>query len=311
MNNVDNISIKTLHFYISVYKAQSFSVVARKEGVSASKVSRIIKQLEDSLGQQLFYRNTRAVIPTEAGRVFMTYAHAMTESMSMAQEELQDRTLEPGGLLRINAPVFFGQRHIAPWLPKFSAHYPKVQIDLTLTDDFIDPHHYPTDVIFRIGTLNDSTFHARIFGEQTYHLAATPEYINQYGELQSPTELIHHKGLVYKGSSGPNRWLFKTKGEDWTSCLAPALLMSNNAESLLVTALKGMGIVLFPDWLIGEHLKSGQLVKLLPEYTAAVKTTTQHIAAIYPNTRHVSLNVRTLIDYFAEVYGDPFYWQLN
>lgn len=311
MNNVDSISIKTLLFYIGVFNAQSFSVVARKEGVSASKVSRIIKQLEDSLGQQLFYRNTRAVIPTEAGRVFMTHALSMTESMNAAQEELQNRTLEPGGLLRINAPVFFGQRHIAPWLPQFSIQYPKLQIDLSLTDDFVDPHHYATDVIFRIGTLNDSAFHARIFGEQTYHLAAAPEYINKHGELKTPTDLIYHKGLVYKGSSGPNRWLFKTGDEEWNSYLAPALLMSNNAESLLVSALKGMGIVLFPDWLVGDHLKEGNLVKLLPDYHAAVKTTPQHIAAIYPNTRHVSLNVRTLIDYFAEVYGEPLYWQLH
>lgn len=311
MNNVDSISIKTLLFYIGVFNAQSFSVVARKEGVSASKVSRIIKQLEDSLGQQLFYRNTRAVIPTEAGRVFMTHALSMTESMNAAQEELQNRTLEPGGLLRINAPVFFGQRHIAPWLPQFSIQYPKLQIDLSLTDDFVDPHHYATDVIFRIGTLNDSAFHARIFGEQTYHLTAAPEYINKHGELKTPDDLIHHKGLVYKGSSGPNRWLFKTNDEEWDSYLAPALLMSNNAESLLVSALKGMGIVLFPDWLIGDHLKEGNLVKLLPNYHAAVKTTPQHIAAIYPNTRHVSLNVRTLIDYFAEVYGEPLYWQLH
>ncbi|WP_201593957.1 LysR family transcriptional regulator [Psychrobacter vallis] len=311
MNTVDSISIKTLLFYISVFHAQSFSVVARKEGVSASKVSRIIKQLEDSLGQQLFYRNTRAVIPTEAGRVFMIYAQSMTESMDAAKKELQDRTLEPGGLLRINAPVFFGQRHIAPWLPQLSAQYPKLQIDLTLTDDFIDPHHDATDVIFRIGTLNDSAFHARIFGEQTYHLAATAEYINRHPELQTPADLIDHQCLVYKGSSGANRWLFKMKGEEWTSYLAPALLMSNNAEALLVSALKGMGIVLFPDWLIGDHLKDGTLVKLLPNYNTAVKTTPQHIAAIYPNTRHVSLNVRTLIDYFADVYGNPLYWQLH
>ena len=310
MNTVDNISIKTLLFYISVFNAQSFSVVARKEGVSASKVSRIIKQLEDSLGQQLFYRNTRAVIPTEAGRVFMIYAHSMTESMNAAQKALQDRTLEPGGLIRINAPVYFGQRHIAPWLPQLSTQYPKLQIELTLTDDFIDPHHYATDVIFRIGTLDDSACHARIFGTQTYHLAASPEYINKNGKLQTPADLMHHKCLVYKGSTGPNRWLFQAKDEEWASYLAPALLMSNNAESLLVSALKGMGIVLFPDWLIGDHLKDGTLVKVLPDYNAAVKTTPQHIAAIYPNTRHVSLNVRTLIDYFAKIYGEPLYWQL-
>ncbi|WP_114700434.1 LysR family transcriptional regulator [Psychrobacter proteolyticus] len=311
MNNVDNISIKTLLFFISVFETQSFSVVARKEGVSASKVSRLIKQLEDALGQQLFYRNTRAVIPTEAGRIFMRYAHSITESMDTAQQELQDSTLQPGGLLRINAPVFFGQRHIAPWLPALSAKHPKLQIDLTLTDDFVDPHHHATDVIFRIGTLNDSSFHARIFGEQTYHLTASPEYLDKHDNIQTPADLAHHKCLVYKGSSGPNRWLFRTQGAEWMSFDISALLMSNNAESLLVSALKSMGIVLFPDWLIGDHLKNGKLVKILPNYETAIKTTPQHIAAIYPNTRHVSLNVRTLIDYFSEVYGKPLYWQVN
>lgn len=311
MNTVDSINIQTLLFFIEVFDAQSFSVVARKEGVSASTVSRIIKQLEDSLGQQLFYRNTRAVTPTEAGHVFMRYAKSMTESMNAAQQELQDRTLEPGGLIRINAPVFFGQRHIAPWLPQLSTQYPKLQIDLSLTDDFIDPHYYATDVIFRIGTLNDSAFHARIFGEQIYHLAASPAYIRTHGKPQTPADLTHHNCLVYKGSTGPNRWLFKRENEDWTPYLVPALLMSNNAQSLLVSALKHMGIVLFPDWLIGEYLKNGKLIKLLPDYNTAVKTTPQHVAALYPHTRHISLNVRTLIDYFAKVYGTPLYWKLN
>ena len=311
MNNINLISIKTLIFFISVFNHQSFSVVARKEGVSASKVSRIIKQLEDNLGQQLFYRNTRAMIPTEAARVFLTYAQSITASINEAQNKFQDKTLEPGGLVRINGPVFFGQRHIAPWLPQLSSRHPKLQIDLTLTDDFIDPHHDATDIIFRIGTLIDSSFHAHIFGEQTYHLAASREYINKYGIVQSPLDLPLHKCLIYKGSSGQNRWLFKKENEDWVHQSIPALLTSNNAESLLVSALKGMGIVLFPDWLIGEHLKNGTLIKLLPNYNTAIKKTPQHVTAIYPNTRHLSLNVRQIIDYFSEVYGSPLYWELN
>lgn len=238
----------------------------------------------------------------------MSYAHSITKSMSAVQKELQDRALEPSGLIKINAPVFFGQRHIAPWLSELSNRYPKLQIELTLTDDFADPHHYATDVIFRIGTLNDSTFHARVFGDQKYHLAASPEYINKHDELKSPSDLTQHKCLVYKGSSGANRWLFKKQGESWTPFTAPELLVSNNAESLLVSALKGMGIVLFPDWLIGEYLKKGSL---LPDHNVAIKATPQHISAIYPSARYISINVRVLIDYFSEVYGEPPYWQVN
>ncbi len=164
MNDLNAISIRNLLFFISVFDAQSFSIVARREGVSASMVSRSVQQLEDALGQQLFYRNTRAVIPTEAGRIFADYARTMAEQLSEAQKELQDKTLQPAGVVRVNAPVFFGQKHIAPWLAELSNRYPRLQIELTLTDDFIDPHREAADLIFRIGALADSSFHARVIG---------------------------------------------------------------------------------------------------------------------------------------------------
>ncbi|MEI2536885.1 LysR family transcriptional regulator, partial [Acinetobacter baumannii] len=116
-----------LQLFIAVYDNQSFSVVARREGVSPSLISRTIQQLEDALGQQLFYRNTRAVVPTEAGRFFAASARELLGQYADAQRALQDRAQVPGGLVRINAPVYFGQRHIAPWLPELAARHPKLQ----------------------------------------------------------------------------------------------------------------------------------------------------------------------------------------
>ncbi|MDC4566537.1 LysR substrate-binding domain-containing protein [Acinetobacter baumannii] len=309
MDLTNSIDIRTLRFFISVYNAQNFSNVARKEDVSASMISRTMQQLEDALGQQLFYRNTRAITPTESGKLFFAYAKRITEQFDEAQKALQDKTLEPSGLVRINAPVFFGQRHIAPWLAGLSERYPRLLIELIQTDEFIDPLRESTDLIFRIGALTDSSFHARIFGTQKYHLAASPQYVAKYGTLDHPTELNQHKCLVYKGFEGPNRWLVRKPNEEWVHYPITPLLSSNNAESLMTAALHGMGIVLFPDWLIGEALKQGDLIKLLPEYEVAIKSQPQHIAAIYPNVRHPPLNIRAVIDYFAEIYGDTPYWQ--
>ncbi|WAT01643.1 LysR family transcriptional regulator [Rouxiella chamberiensis] len=311
MQDVSTINFRALLFFIGVFDAQSFSVVARREGVSASMVSRVILQLEDTLGQQLFYRNTRAVIPTEAGRLFIDSARAMTEQLSEARKQLQDRSLEPSGLIRINAPVFFGQRHIAPWLTGLSTRYPKLSIELTQTDDYIDPHRDASDVIFRIGTLTDSSFHARVFGTQRYHLVASPNYVREHGAPTTPSEISQHRSLVYRGSSGPNRWLFRKPGASWTHLPVAALLTSNNAESLLTAGLGGMGIMLFPDWLIGDSIKKGCLVRVMTDFEAAIKTEAQHIAAIYPNARHPPLNMRAVIDYFVEVYGSPMYWQFD
>ncbi|WLS77647.1 LysR substrate-binding domain-containing protein [Erwinia pyri] len=309
--NEGMINIRSLQLFISVFNAQSFSQVARREGVSASLVSRTVHQLEEALGQQLFYRTTRAVIPTEAGRLFVDYARNMTEQLSEARKELQDRALEPAGLVRLNAPVFFGQRHIAPWLAGFARRYPRLQIELILTDDYIDPHREATDVIFRIGTLTDSSFHARIFGTQRYHAAASPAYLQRHGTPLTPQELTGHDCLVYRGFAGPNRWLFRQNSAPWAHYQVKALLTSNNAETLLTAALGGMGIVLFPDWLIGDRLQTGELVKVLPEFETANKTEGQQIAAIYPNSRRPPLNVRAVIDYFVEVYGSPLYWKYD
>ncbi|MEZ3498424.1 LysR substrate-binding domain-containing protein [Pantoea sp. KPR_PJ] len=311
MDITGSIDMRALRFFLSVFDAQNFSVVARREGVSASVVSRTILQLEDALGQQLFYRNTRAVIPTEAGRLFVNYARTIDNQFNEARQMLLERSLEPSGLIRLNAPVFFGQRHIAPWLAGLSARYPQLEIELTLTDDYVDPHRTATDLIFRIGTLTDSSFHARVLGTQRYYLAASPAYLAKHRPLTGPEALSEHHCLVYRGSAGANRWLFRQGIHPWIHYPVMPLLSSNNADTLLTAALGGMGIVLFPDWLIGEHLQSGKLVRLLEEYESGINTAPQHIAAIYPNTRHPPLHVRAVIDYFVHVYGSPLYWQAD
>ncbi|BBV86826.1 LysR family transcriptional regulator [Enterobacter kobei] len=309
MFDASNINVRALLIFIEVYEAQNFSVVARRQGISASQISRVIHQLEDALGQQLFYRNTRAVIPTESGHLFIRYARAMVENVEEARRELDERSSEPSGTIRINGPVFFGQRHVAPGLAELTERYPRLNIELTLTDDFIDPHRDAADLIFRIGMLTDSTFHARIFGQQRYHLAASPAYLRKHGVPDDPATLSDHQCLVYRGSSGPNRWLVRREGENWIHYPVVARMTSNNAESLLTAALGGMGIILFPDWLIGDRLQRGELVALLPEMACAINTEPLNIAAIYPHARHPPLNVRAVIDYYVERFGTPPYWQ--
>jgi len=98
-------------------------------------------------------------------------------------------------------------------------------------------------------------------------------------------------------------------GADWTHYPVSPLMTSNNAEALLIAALGGMGLVLFPDWLIGDKLQSGELVALLPELEATINTEPQLISALYPDARHPSLNVRAVIDYYLEAFGSPLYWQ--
>ncbi|MBM6550200.1 LysR family transcriptional regulator [Marinomonas ostreistagni] len=309
MNSLDQIDLYTLRIFVAVFRTLNFSTVARREGVSASKISRTISQLEDSLGEQLFYRSTRAIVATEAGHVLMQHAQTALSEMNHVRTELNNRKAEPTGLVRINAPVFFGQNHIAPGLKGLTQRFPNLTLELMLTDDFIDPHQEGVDVTFRIAHLLDSSLHAHIFAEQHYYLAAAPSYLAQHELINTPEQLRQHQCLVYKGNEGPNRWLCKQLESEWQQLPIKAFLASNNADTLLRCALDGIGLVLFPDWLIGQHLHSGALVKVLPGHFWAINPQQQHVAAIYPNTRHSSRHLRAVIEYFSDYFGKPPYWQ--
>lgn len=116
MQGLNELSFKALRLFVAVLDYGSFSEVARREGLAPSSISRQIQLMEQALGQQLLYRHTRAVSPTEAGRLLGRHARLMLEQLEAAGQALQEQESEPSGLVRINAPMVFGQRHLSPWL---------------------------------------------------------------------------------------------------------------------------------------------------------------------------------------------------
>ena len=170
-----SISTRAMQLYVAVLDTGNFSGAARRESMSPSSVSRIISQLEDELGLQLLFRNTRTIVPTEAGRLYGNTFRRVLDELSSTTQLLLDRESQPAGLVRINAPVVFGYRHIAPWLAELTEQYPGLRIELTQTDDFIDPLSDTADLLFRIEPLQDSGLHVRVVDTSVYHLAASPE----------------------------------------------------------------------------------------------------------------------------------------
>ncbi len=174
MADASSVDFRALQLFIAVYDNQSFSVVARREGVSPSLISRTIQQLEDALGQQLVLpqhpcRGTdrsrtpfRSVRPGTAGTV-RRRTTGVTGSGTGPRRTGADQC----------AGLFWSASY-RPWLPELAARHPKLQFDLTLTDDFIDPHRDATDILFRISSLPDAGYHARVFGSQRYYLTASP-----------------------------------------------------------------------------------------------------------------------------------------
>jgi len=230
MEGFNQINFKSLKLFVAVLDLGSFSEVARREALSPSSVSRVIQQMEQALQTQLLYRNTRAISPTESGKLLGHHARQVLDQIAQAERGLQEQDLEPSGLVKINAPIVFGQRHIAPWLHELCARYPKLQIELMQTDDFVDPLHDATDLLIRIGVMADSTLQARTLAVQRYCLAASPGYLAKAGTPAAPEDLLPHSCLVFKGYVGSQRWFFRPKSsEEWQAYSLRGVLTGNNA----------------------------------------------------------------------------------
>ncbi|OPK07821.1 LysR family transcriptional regulator [Pseudomonas sp. VI4.1] len=302
--------LKAHRYFAMVAVTGSFSATARHFRVPASSVSRFIAALEREVGQQLLYRNTRAVRLTDAGERYYVQIREVLELLDAADEEVTGKGGEIGGLVRINAPVAFGSLHIVKLLNGLYDKYPQLTVELTVTDAFIDPVQEGADIIFRVGHLEDSGLIGRKICDQQYVLCASAEYLANYGKPASPEDLQNHACLVYKGTGGAQRWYFRKPASDKVKIIeVHGPLRSNNAQVLVEAALAGRGIVFFPSWLFSrESFVNKQLIQLLPDWEGSVEQTPSQIHLISPENRLRSQKVRMVWDYFINAIGVPPYW---
>lgn len=308
MHGFNDLGFKALRLFVAVLDHGSFSEVARREGLAPSSISRQIQQMEHALSQQLLYRHTRAVSPTEAGRMLGHHARLVLVQLEEAEQALQEQQSEPSGLVRINAPVVFGQRHLTPWLGQLCERYPKLQLDIQQTDSYVDPLQEGADLLFRIGPLHDSSMQARILAPHRFQVAASPAYLKRHGIPQHPDDLANHQCLAYKGVTGQQRWFFRKDQQDWTPYSVKGPLTGNHADTLTQAAQQGLGLVMFPSWLIGEAVREGTLVPVLGEFQVSNSLEPQQIAVLWPGSRRLSVKVRTVIDFYVACFGVVPYW---
>ncbi|MFJ4145235.1 LysR family transcriptional regulator [Pseudomonas sp. NPDC089734] len=302
--------IKALRYFLTVATTGSFLATARLFGVPASSVSRFIAALEKELGQQLFYRSTRAVRLTEEGEHFYLQVREAIELLDSAADQLAHRDAGIRGLVRINAPEALGRLHVAPLVNDLQVRYPDLSVELTLTDTFIDPVQEGADITVRVGGLMDSGLIGRMAVPQRYVLAASPDYLARHGSPATPDDLARHNCLLYKGKSGMQRWYFRRSDEDVLKVFdVSGQLRSNNAEALVAAAVAGRGLVLFPTWVFRkESFQNGSLISVLPEWEVAASAQESFIQILSPENRLRSRKVREVSAFLVEAIGSPPYW---
>lgn len=291
--------------FVAVAETGSFSAAAKRLGLSRAVVGKRVAALEKAMGAQLLNRTTRQVKITGPGAEFYERCRKIVDEFATAGHELARNQVEPEGIVKLNAPMSFGQLHLAPALLDFMERYPNIVIHLALTDRFVDVVAEGYDLVVRIGDLDDSSLISRHLAPVRRVLCASPDYVQTSGMPGSPADLAGHRVLHYGWHRTGTRWdLVNSNGS--TSLNVSVGYCANNGEVLAAAAVAGRGITLLPTFIVGADLQLGRLVRILPDYEA----TTVGLHALWPPSRLQPTRVRKLIDFLVERFAGRPHWDL-
>src|SRR5581483_9927841 len=282
-----------------VAEARSFSAAARRLGLSKSVVSKHVTQLEQRLGARLLNRTTRSLSLTEVGEQFYRRCSEIVSAAEEAERQAMHLQAQPCGILKLAAPVSFGSHHVAPALTQFLKIHPQLHVDLTLTNRVVNLVEEGFDMSLLIEQQPSPGVVARPITTLRRHLCASPEYLAQRGEPESPADLKQHECILFTGRPSPRRWrLVGPSGE--VTAAVDGRLCSNNFTAIRAAALGGLGIALLPHHVAADDLAAGTLLPVLREYRPPGGVLT----AVYPANKHVPSKVRVFIDFIVQRFGD-------
>ena len=292
--------ITSMRVFVRAASAGSLSAAGRHLGMSPAMATKHVNALEARLGVKLFHRTTRQLSLTEAGNDYLEACQRILPEIDEAEAAAASQRVKASGLLRMNVPLSFGIRYVAPLIAEFSHQHPEVRVELGLSDANLDLIGGNWDLAIRIGRLTDSPLQTRQLGDSCMTVCAAPDYLDQRGVPRTVGELAQHNCLSYTLSAmqDSSQWAFGPDGEFKVPINGD--LLANNGDALLAAAVAGQGIIYQPHFIVCDALKQGQLVELELD-RPVVKLGGIHV--LYPPDRRPPAKVRVMIDYLAEVFA--------
>ncbi|KLV04012.1 LysR family transcriptional regulator [Photobacterium aquae] len=278
--------------FVRVVQTGSFSATGREMNTTQTTISKKVAALESKLGVKLLTRTSRELALTPVGAEYYEKCVMILGEVDEAEAQARTEIATPRGVLRIAAPVALGRLVIAPLMAEFFSLYPEIKVNLSLNDRHVDLIGEGMDVAIRARKLEDSSLVARHLIDNPMYLLASPEYLAKFGVPQCPDDLHSHNCLVYSMLKSINIWHFSRDGQEY-SVPVSGNFQSDNGDVLLEVALRGLGLVQLPLWMVADDVSAGRLKIVLPEYSGQ----TLPINAIYPQNRYVPLKVRCFIDF--------------
>ena len=282
--------LRAMKAFVRVAELGSLSAAARSLSTTQPTMSKLIAALERSLDVALLERSATRVVLTDEGLRFVASARRLLEDYDEAVADLDQRTREPRGLVRIAAPMALGELKLNPLMQRALQQYPELQIDLVLEDRFVDPVEERFDLTVRIGGALPPDLVARELATWPRYIVASPDYIERHGRPRTLADLSRHRFLRYPNWTGDVVTLDSAEGTADLPVVARYSI--NHAVALLDAVRQGAGIAFQPSWMVKDLLERKELVRLLPKWSGPSQT----VCLMYPRHRRQAMRVQVMKD---------------
>lgn len=288
--------------FVMASRSSSFTEAAARLGISKSAVGKSIARLEERLGVQLFHRTTRRISLTADGDAYFLACSNALEEIGAAESGLGPGTREPSGQLRVDIPVAFGRRVIAPMLFEIANRYPALRLNMTFSDHLVDPIEEGVDLLVRFGEVKDTGgLVARRLARQRWVICAAPDYLNRFGVPGSLEELDRHRCIVGYRRGQPLSWRVR-QGQETVRYSPSSTHQIGDGEAMILAALAGVGLCQMPRCLFKDDIEAGRLVEVLSDY----EPEPVDVHAVWPKVSHLRPKVRFVVDELVRLFA---HWQ--
>jgi LysR family transcriptional regulator, transcriptional activator for dmlA len=287
-----------MQVFCQIVDSGSMAQAARVLGLAPATVTGALARMEKKLGVRLLDRTTRRINVTEAGRLWYEHAKRIIEQSMEAEDAVRSLAAEPRGSLRVTLPLGVAMTFVYPHLHEFSARYPRIHLDLQVSDRIVDLVGNRFDLALRAGHPRDSDLASRNLLPYRRVTCASPKYLASHGVPLHPTDLLQHQCLLYRHEPHALHWEYRVDGVTMQIPVR-GTLAANESHALLAWARSGMGITLQPEWLVEDDLRSGRLIRLLDDYAMSKPAELPAIHAVFPKARNHPKKVEAFVQFFA------------
>ena len=288
--------LKSMVVFAQVVEQGNLTAAAKHIGLSRAVVSYHIKKLESLLGVKLLNRSTRSITLTEAGTEYYQYCRIIADQAATANQQMENLKNVPEGLLKITCPVNVGLQMVVPALNNFRRLYPKIELDVILTDEVVNIMQEGIDLAIRGAPLPDSGLQASKLSTLPTCLCGSPDYFKKYGRPVTPVDLEQHSWVIYKLTSGV---IELSKGSRSYSVAVKGSISTNNAAARTAFIEGGHGLGRVPLYDAWPKIQAGLLESVLDDYHLS----NIDIYGVFPPGGASSKKLRLLIDYLKEFFS--------